>query len=420
MPAFKDFRGINNVDAAEDLDRKDLRAATNVDIDNKGKVRRRGGSTEVYSGVDCHSLWGEGNDGYLVEDGNLKAFNSLDNTTSVLRANVQRFAPMAFKRVLDTTYFTNGVEKGMIVDGVVLPWGVELPSRIPDVALIGGSMFPGAYMLTLTFVADDGSESGAIEAYKFDALTPFSISLTNIPTPVDASVAKVRLYLTKANGETFYRVDEVVAGVTSRTLSAVSGSVPLRTYMVTPPPAGTIIDAYNGRMLVVDGRYVYFSDPFAYSWFRTHKNYWRFAQDVTICGAVADGIYVVADKTYFMAYDTPLEARIVEKAEYGAIKGTMVIIDAAKVDSDLSGQALLWTSTEGVCFGGAGGTFKNLTQERYQMPGFQDAGAAFFREVNGMSQYLSLSKRNASEENNRVYAADSAVAEVVRNGVLIT
>ena len=53
---MKEFKGINNVDSAEDIEDDELRAAKNVDINAKFGLRRRSGFTKKYSGNNCHSV----------------------------------------------------------------------------------------------------------------------------------------------------------------------------------------------------------------------------------------------------------------------------------------------------------------------------------------------------------------------------
>lgn len=417
MPVFSKFKGINNVSPEERLSREELREATNVDIDDTERLRLRKGATSQYSGTDCHSLWGNGREAFFVEGDTLKSFDVISGVTTSLKTGLQREREMAYVDIVGDVYFSNGKTTGMIRDGAVRSWGVELPSRIPDMTAVAGALYPGTYMLTVCFVRDDGEESGAIEAGSITLTATGGIALANIPQPTEADVSLVRVYMTAASGEEFYKADEFLVGVTTRTISSAELTVPLRQYMVTPPPAGDLLEQYNGMAFIAAGAYLYFTLPHAYGMCRPHKDFFRFSKDIDMLGAVEDGLYVSADKIYFIPFNKVLEAVPLAKAPYKAVRGTMVKTKASVMGLESDEEVIACYTEQGVCVGTNGGSFINLTYEKYAPQETGSAGSAMLREEDGVSQYVSLVKKGG--ESGRIYASDIAVAEVVRNGVII-
>jgi hypothetical protein len=112
--SFSQFQGVNNVQAPERLDLKELREALNVDIDDSGRLRRRDGFTKVYTGTNCHSFWANDAGAYFVEEGSLQRLNA-DFSSTVLRTGLQINQKMSFVSADDgAVYYSDGIHLGKI------------------------------------------------------------------------------------------------------------------------------------------------------------------------------------------------------------------------------------------------------------------------------------------------------------------
>lgn len=138
------------------------------------------------------------------------------------------------------------------------------------------------------------------------------------------------------------------------------------------PPVGTILQVWNGRMWVAENDLLWFSEPFAYGAFRKASNWFWFPSSIRMVAPVADGLYISDnDQTYFLFGTNPEKASMVVVASYPAIEGTNVSINQGEfgpMDQTGPGLAALWGSTRGLCFGGPGGVFSNLTSKRLVLP----------------------------------------------------
>lgn len=114
---FSRFNGINNVSDPHDLGKKDLVEAPNMDIDNKGKAKRRTGYTKKLTpSGKVHSLWA--NDRIcLYIDGTVLKRLFKDYTVSTIRSNVSSL-PMDYVDVNEVVYYTSASVNGYIKNGV--------------------------------------------------------------------------------------------------------------------------------------------------------------------------------------------------------------------------------------------------------------------------------------------------------------
>lgn len=114
------FEGVRNTSARHRLKPEELEQALNVDIDDRGQVRRRRGYALKLVG-NFHSLKRIGARSYVVKDGVLGwasdnyLFTSLGHTAGV--------KPLSYTTVADTVYFASEATSGKIIDDQVLPWG---------------------------------------------------------------------------------------------------------------------------------------------------------------------------------------------------------------------------------------------------------------------------------------------------------
>jgi hypothetical protein len=136
------------------------------------------------------------------------------------------------------------------------------------------------------------------------------------------------------------------------------------------PPTGYLLELFNGIMLIAQDNVLWYSEPFAYSWFDLAKNYIQFSDRLVMVKAVQGGIFVSTEKeTFFYKGEAVKELQQLKVADYPAIEGTEASVSASKVgDGGISGLAVVWASTKGICFGGPDGYFRNFTMRKLTYP----------------------------------------------------
>jgi hypothetical protein len=382
-----------------------LRSATNVDLTDEGKVRRRPGFTQAIAQDGCHSLWGDGNTGFYAAGSGLHQLRESGPgvAASLVRDDLAPGQPMSYCEAGGTYYYTGSGHIGMVRDGVRIDFTPRL-NVTPVLSAIPGALSAGRYQFCFTQMGIAG-ESAATVPQVIDLPTGGGIRISSIPPA--ASGTTLRAYMTAANGEVFGRVDlQVNAGVAEIVAPPELGAR-CQTLLLEPMPAGSIVRHSNGRLLVAVGNLLCYSEPFANGLFRPSKNYIPFAAPVSVVEPCGSGVFVVADKTYWFDGDLAT-ASMVEKLPYGAVPHSG---GSGPTDSN----TVFWISTRGLVFGGADGSVRNAQEKQLALAGGA-AGATLYREQEGMTHILT-----AVRDPMQTTAAASSYfdAEIVRKGVVL-
>lgn len=371
MAEYKAFAGLRNDVQPERMEAGDLTVANNVNIDSSGQLSRRDGLTEVVAG-DFHSLWSEGDLCLMVGGTNLYRVQP-GYTTEVLRSDLTAGAKMAYCRVDERTYYGNGRECGILENGSVRSWGLAAPTSQGTATATSGNLDAGTYQYAVTYLRDDGQESGTGLAGRVE-VTDGGISFTNLPVSDDPNVVGKILYLTAANGIDLYEREILDNATTATTVtSAVEPSLTLQSQFLSPPPAGNLIAYWRGRMYVAVGSDLYYSEPHAYELFNL-RHHLMFSSPITLIAPVEDpaggGIFIAAGaRTGFMTGTDPEDISYVGLPKYGAVLGTLEYVEGTLFGEGETGAKVLpmWASTAGICIGFPDGSIRNLTEDRYTM-----------------------------------------------------
>ena len=417
------FLGINNVDSADMLadgeEGSELRAAKNVDIDNKHGISRRSGFTKKYSGTNCHSLFSNKSVTLFVEDGVLKELNS-DYTATTIQTGMARFGRVAYQDINGAIYFTDGNVTGVYNDGTLLPMGIPIPPQKPVLVSSTGILPAGRYGVLFTCADDTGLESGATNATYVDVDDSGAITVTGIPaTYPDAS--QLNIYVTRPDGAEFYKYSGVAFGTASVSITSLPQGAICRTRFKHQMPAGHMMAYHQQRLYVAVDNTVYYSEPYNYGLTDLTKNFIMLPGRVTLMATEPQGMFLSAkgDKTYHVSGQDPDQFSMVVKADYAAIENTAARIDQEVLgEGGAGGESWIWASERGLCAGIIGGSMRNLTKNKYaNMTG--SIGSAIYRQKDGISQYIGFIHSDDKEANN-IYTSDIATAEIRRNGVIIT
>jgi hypothetical protein len=383
----KGVNGIRNDRSPERFDPKDLLVGTNVELDETGKISRRLGVTQLLAG-SAHSLFASGDDCYLVRNGVLSRLNADGTTIPIMPVAGSR---VTYCRVGDGVLWSDGLRSGVLTGASNRQWGIDPPASLAAASAGGGALRDGDYLYTMTYVRDDGVESGAPICGRLTAKG--GINFTGLPVSANPKVTSKRIYLSTWNGELPYLAATVANAASSITISSEPPSGPaLRTQFMGAAPSGQVVGYYNGRSYVADGRFLYYSQPYEYELFDLVSGYIAFSENVQMFAAVTDGIFVGTDREIaFLRGSDPSEFQRQKVADYGAVLGTeQEVPDYYALDEHRrqTGKQIMWMSKQGVCLGGEGGSFRNLTGERYILPDGLTRGASLLKVRGGSPQLI--------------------------------
>lgn len=387
---IKAFSGLRNDVKPERMEPGDLVAAVNVDIGNDGQLSRRAG-IESKLAADAHSLWVAGDICLFVEASVLKRLHD-DYSTTVMRTLTTNDR-VSYVSVNGRIYFSNGTDTGIIEpNGQSRSWGL-VPPPLPAMADTGGVLPPGTYQAVMTYIREDGQESGAGLAGLVDVVTG-GILFTDIPVPDDPTVVAKAIYITPQNGDVFYLAATLVVSTTTHTYKGSALTLPLNTQYLQQAPAGEIVAYHYGVLYVVSGNIVYPSTAYGYELFDL-RDFIAFDSQVRIFAPVDDGIWVGTDKEVaWLSGVDPTKFEKTTRAEIGSVKGTLAYVSNDALpeikENIQEARVALWWTDEGVCAGYPSGTLHKLTESRYRPTIDGQNGAGFVIEETGGHRYIAV------------------------------
>lgn len=382
-----------------------LRSASNVDITDDGKVRRRPGFTQAIAQSNAHSLWGDGKAGFFAAGTIL--YNLYESgagiAASAVRDDLAPGQPLSYCEAGGTYFYTGSGHIGMVRDGVRIDF-TPRQNFNPELSAIPGALSAGRYQFCFTQMGQ-GGESAATLPQVIDLPAGGGIRISSIPAPAPGTA--LRAYMTAADGEVFGSVYlQVTAGVAEIVAPPELGAR-CQTLLLEPMPAGSIVRHSNARLLVAVGNLLCYSEPFANGLFRPSKNYIPFPAPVTVVEPCGGGVFVVADKTYWLDGEISA-ASLIERLPYGAVPHSG---GSGPADSN----TVFWISERGLVFGSADGSVRNAQDKQLALAGGA-AGATLYREREGMAHVLT-----AVRDPIQTKAAASSYfdAEIIRKGVVL-
>lgn len=138
-------------------------------------------------------------------------------------------------------------------------------------------------------------------------------------------------------------------------------------------PAGSALAYHGGRLLVALGSALIYSEPFTPNLRDESRGFEIFPAPITCMAAVEDGIFVMADKTYFLPGGMPAEAmRAV--LSYGALQQQ----PGYRPDGGAH-----WMSERGIVSAQSNGSLVNLQEQRIAMQA-SGSSSTLYREEDGM------------------------------------
>jgi len=393
---FGPFKGLRNDVAPDAMGLDDLAEANNVHLNNAGELVSRDPIGEVLIAGDAHSLYASSLICVVVQGTSLLRVNA-NYSASVLRTGLAQGRPVSYWPLGAKLYWSNGVDTGVIENGVDRSWGLAVPG-LPAAVAVAGTMPVGAYQFVLTYLRNDGQESGASVAGKIVVPDRGGIHFTSIPVSSDPTVTQKCLYVTMRDGTVLYAAAVLANAVATHTVNAEPNiNLECHTQFLQPPPAGDIVAVAPGHALVAVGNVLHVSEPYSFELFDRRKAQ-QFEQRITIVAPVADGVYLATTETTAWLRGAVSEAEFIEKASYGGVPGTLAYTPRSAVGQGGDGNIAMWMSTRGVVAGTDAGELRNMTEERFSFPS-AISGAAVVRQTSGINQYIGVSIGQAAAAN---------------------
>jgi hypothetical protein len=157
-------------------------------------------------------------------------------------------------------------------------------------------------------------------------------------------------------------------------------------------PGGQILAWHGNVLYVARGSYIYHSDPESPGIIDYRNEKEELEGYISLMVPVDDGMYISDSyDTLFYHGATPHDMVSKVVADYPAIYGMNVTVERQfTLDGTTQGTIAYWMSSKGVCMGTKGGEFVNRTIQKYSLSSIPQKGTAFFRNNNGIPQFIGV------------------------------
>ena len=319
---LSNFLGINNrlPDSALHIRTRQvqgdfLKDAVNVDIDDAGRLCHRKVPQLAQAMSGAHSLHMTSDTaGYLVRDSVLYAVTLPAYSETLLKVLASN-AAMSYVEYNGDLYYSNGADSGRITACVVYPLGMVTPDA-PTLSVIGGGLSRGWYQVALAYVNAVTGEEGGVSASANLELTVTGGVRVQLPAATPGAT-HLNVYLSEANGAVSYLAATVPVGTGVVDLTVLPTGRGTAPRYEEPLPAGRLLLS-SGRLCSVVGNTLYIGVPYRPGYYLPAEGYVPFPAPISTAVDAQTGIYVAADKTYWL----PVEGPIADVLPYGAVPGT--------------------------------------------------------------------------------------------------
>ena len=406
----KPIGGINNIAKETDIPKGFLRSALNVDIDKEGNVSRRRGYTKIYSGINCHSIY----NGFFAEGSLIKYIDADEVVTTLFGFSSND--PVSYCTLNDNVILTNGTVIARITaDHTAEYLAPANPVFQPAAEMDIGTLSGGAYQYALCSMSEFGTLSGTGKAKVIELSHGAGIKFTNLAVSEEEKV----LFISEPNGTVLYLRVILPADTTEYVLGNLGDKgMALDTQFLDALPAGHIVRTYRGKVYVAQGNVVWYSQAHRYGLCKTSEDFFQFPSRVTIMETVENGIFIVADKTYFLSGRTAEDINLVKVSKETGIEGTSTRVAGKQFGLDLEQDVAYWVSNKGMILGFPDGKVKNITDKNIAIDINIVKGSSMYREIDGKKQILTA--LNGGGDQSTFTSTDTLTSTIIRNGVEIT
>ena len=401
-------KGVNNVDDlkspvfqhSEKGPPPQLRAAENVDLDRNGLPRRRQGRTKRLSLTDGRALASLQGLLLLVDGDTLHDVDPNGWYKTVLATGLPSDKPVIWESHAGSVWWACGDVRGSIQLGIPFLWGLPTPSILSATPTTGG-LPPGRYLVTAT-IERLGVESGAPH--------PVLVELPEgggILVQTNTDPAETQLYCSDPDGKLPY-----FAG-TGTVIESQLTTDPCDFIGCHPPPEGSVLAGFGGRLLIATDNVLRWSLPGGYHHWRVNLDLQLFPSRITMLATHKNGFYVgTTTGVYWVQGDDPENWSPNLVDTHPALDGPSIELDGYKLPELQSNDVVrVWATTDGIAVGNSSGAVAHPTAS-YLAINPHNFSAITYREDRGLRQILmGLRDQTAT---NAFAASDTASCRIVK------
>ncbi|SFI69017.1 hypothetical protein SAMN05216206_2754 [Pseudomonas guineae] len=356
--------GIDNLSRRERVKEGCVRDALNVTPTNGGTFTLRPGAELVVSGSRIRGVLSVGADVLYAEGDKLMRLDTRTGTTEQL-GSIPPAGAFAGAVLNDELFISTEADCLRYKAGVLRGWGLG-ECRF-DVQRGTGQLVKGMYQVVCVQINQHGEESPTVAPASIALLDGCSLEVTCDPLPGHS----VRVYASTADGETLYLQGVVSGALSLQTLrddtARFQGGGEL-----SPIPCRMLAQV-GGSLACASGGLLWLTAPMRPHVRSSLERFFQFAAPVGVLLKAGDGLFVSADKTYFLSgIEGPAPSQR-EVLPYPAITGTGV---------QLRDGRAAWMTPYGLAIGQADGSVSLVSSDRFA-PSCGTAGTSAAIDLDG-------------------------------------
>lgn len=294
-----------------------LSVAENVDLDNAGHLRLRRAGSLVQAMTGPHSLSPDA--AYLVRAGTLYAI-TLPTYSETLVKVLSDDTPVSWVEVAGDLYYSNGTDSGRIRAGTHYAMALPTPAS-PTCSVISGSLYAGKYQVAVSYLNNATGEEGGVSAssnYELSSVGGLRVTLPLATT----GATHINIYVSTVNGSIPMLKTSVATGTATYDITTPATGRESNQRYEEPLPAGKLF-WFNGCLCSYKDGNVYEGSPFRPGYYLPAEGRIPFPATVSNVVPAQNGVYVVADKTYWLAGPRMTTTEMIQDVlPYGGVPGT--------------------------------------------------------------------------------------------------
>lgn len=247
-------------------------------------------------------------------------------------------------------------------------WGVPTVTAQPVPTILAGGLAPGAYQVAVTYLDSHGDEGATTSPLIVPLSNPGALAFVGLSAP---DGGKVRLYVGPNQGATLYLQFEGTGDFIVGNLRDDTARLDL--INLREPPVADRIQARHGVLYCAVGNVLWFTLPMRPHLMDAKKGFFQYPTDVDVLASVPGGVYVCADRTYFLSNTETGDVQQAVKLEHGAVAGTQTTLPDGRV---------AWMTQYGMAIGDWTGDVRLVSMEHF-VPELAGQGASGMVESNG-------------------------------------
>lgn len=330
-----------------------LRSAVNVDITNSGNIKRRKATALVQAVSGIHSLYTTTSGTRYAVIGGVLYEVTLPTYSQSFVATLSSNDRVSYVEYAGSLYLSNGTDRLRIEGGTVYPMALPTPSA-PMLSAIGGGLFAGKYQVSIAYANSLTGEEGGISPSGNIAVADSSGVRVALPGAVSGAT-HINVYASTVNGSIPFLAASIPVGTPLLDIVAPAAGREANQRFEAPLPAGELF-LFNGMLCSFKGSEVFEGIPARPGYYvplnqrEPEGGRIPFPADVAVVAPAQNGVYVVSDKTYWLAGTRMTNAEmVVDALPYGGVPGTFFSVPNSKnvgwfgalgiVIADTAGQA---------------------------------------------------------------------------------